>query len=118
MSKKTNPFDEIGNVHPFKVPEGYFEGLTGQIMSQLPERTSDPQKVLSLWDRVKPWTYMAAMFAGIALMVNLFTRVAKPSQDNSTIHLSSVAEMEDFYQYYEEQVAGNMYHESVYLDFD
>lgn len=28
----------IGNQRPFKVPDGYFEGLGSRVMSQLPER--------------------------------------------------------------------------------
>lgn len=29
---------KIGNQRPFKVPEGYFEGMASRVMSQLPER--------------------------------------------------------------------------------
>jgi hypothetical protein len=106
--KKTQ-LEEIGNANPFKVPEGYFENLSGRILSQLPEKVEQDTKVLSLWERIQPWVYMAAMFIGIALMVKMFVR--KPSLD-----LTSSADIEEFYQYYEEQLAGKAYHETFYLD--
>jgi hypothetical protein len=59
---------------------------------------------------MQPWVYMAAMFAGIALMVKIFV----PSPP--TLDLTSTAEIEEFYQYYEEQFANNVYHETLYLD--
>ncbi|GHV09692.1 hypothetical protein FACS1894162_0820 [Bacteroidia bacterium] len=102
--------------NPFLVPEGYFEGLTNQIMSQLPERVSESPKVISLWERVKPWMYMAAMFAGIYLMVNLFTQVKQTTlvaQNTLT-----ETEMEEYYQYYEDQAMQNSYHEAVFLEID
>jgi hypothetical protein len=102
--------EETANANPFKVPEGYFEELSSQILSRLPEKTENEPQTLSLWERVQPWIYMAAMFAGIALMVKIF--VPAPP----TLDLTSTAEIEEFYQYYEEQFAGNHYHETLYLD--
>ncbi|GHU71998.1 hypothetical protein FACS189413_14450 [Bacteroidia bacterium] len=116
MTNNSHFLDEIGNKNPFTTPEGYFDGLTDRIMSQLPERHTETPKIIPLWDRVKPWMYMAAMFAGIALMVNLFTRVYSPK--NAELNLSSDAEIEDFYQYYEEEMAINAYHEAFYVDLD
>ncbi|GHS97080.1 hypothetical protein FACS189421_03240 [Bacteroidia bacterium] len=113
MNKQGNRLEETGNKNPFKVPEGYFEGLTGQIMSQLPERIHKEPKKVSLWERVQPWVYMAAMFAGIALMVNLF--VGQPKQSSTGLNLTSEAEMEEFYQYYEEQSSNDMYREAVFV---
>lgn len=116
MSKKTIHLDEIGNKNPFKVPEGYFEGLTDQIMSQLPEKVQEETVVVSLWDRVKPWVYMAAMFGGIALMIKVF--VGTPQKEPLSLELSSSVEIEDFYNYYEEQALKNMYSGTYYAGFD
>lgn len=108
-----NQLDKIVKDNPFLVPEGYFEGLTDKITAQLPPKIQfEPQK-RSLWDQVKPWVYMAAMFAGIALMVKLF--VNSPVDTQSTFSLASDAEIEEFYQYYEEQLTKNVYHEALYL---
>ena len=115
MNKKINTLDEIGNKNPFKVPEGYFEGLSDRIMSQLPERVDESPKKASLWVRVQPWLYMAAMFCGIALMINLVNR--SPRQPASQgLNLMSSADIEDFYQYYEEQLANSIYNDAIYID--
>lgn len=36
MKKKKNNLDRLKGTNPFTVPEGYMEGLTERIMSQLP----------------------------------------------------------------------------------
>jgi hypothetical protein len=117
MSKTANQLEEIGNTNPFKVPEGYFEGLTGRIMSGLPEKVSEESRKVSLWERVQPWIYMAAMFIGIALMVNLFVR-SPQSSAAAGLNLTSSTDMEEFYQYYEDQSLNNMYHEAIYFDVE
>ncbi|GHT77432.1 hypothetical protein AGMMS50262_18420 [Bacteroidia bacterium] len=111
-----NQLEKTGNKNPFKTPNGYFDNLTEQIMAQLPEKTVQPTKKISLWERVQPWIYMAAMFTGIWLMVNLFADVK--SHTSKGLQLNSVAEMEDFYQYYEDQMTANAYHETMFEAFE
>jgi hypothetical protein len=115
MNKKINILEEIGNKNPFKVPEGYFEGLSDRIMSQLPERVNESPQKPSLWVRVQPWLYMAAMFCGIALMINLVNRSPR-QQAIQELNLVSSADIEDFYQYYEEQLMRSMYNDAIYID--
>lgn len=74
MKKDRNIKERIGNQNPFDVPTGYFEHLSEQIMSRLPERESETYfdvKEVSLWGRFKPWIYMAAMFIGAALIIRI-----------------------------------------------
>jgi hypothetical protein len=111
MDNEINQWDELKNKNPFKVPDGYFNHLTAQIMSQLPEKTDEEAKIVSLWERTKPWLYMAAMFIGIAFMMKIFV---SPSPEG--LNLTSEAEVEEFYQYYEDQLANTIYHEAIYLD--
>lgn len=60
---------KFGIEKPFKTPDGYFDSFTDKVMSNLPERTFvEETRVVTLWDRVKPLVYLAAMFAGIAAM--------------------------------------------------
>jgi hypothetical protein len=116
MSKKKIKLEEIGNANPFQVPEGYFDGFAENLMSRLPDRVNDEPKTISLWTRVRPWVYMAAMFAGIALMIKLF--VGSPelvSRNSSTLNLTSSAEIEDFFDYYENQYVNSYYNETFYL---
>ena len=61
------------------VPEGYFADFAERMSSQLPERpeaecVQAPPAVAdkSLWQKVRPYVYMAAMFAGIWLMLQMF----------------------------------------------
>lgn len=64
----------LGDRNPgFKVPEGYFESFSAKMMEQLPERRIEPEKQATLWQRVRPWLYMAAMFGGIWCMMYVFT---------------------------------------------
>ena len=60
MKKEENNLDRLKGTNPFTVPEGYMEGLTERIMSQLPEKPEERTKRISLMD-------MAAVFAGLGL---------------------------------------------------
>lgn len=62
------------------VPEGYFADFAARVNAMLPDRpelTSGAETVIraprSLWQRVRPYTYMAAMFAGVWCMLKMFT---------------------------------------------
>ncbi len=78
MKEEDGLLKKVGVRNPFEVPEGYFENFTSDLMRQLPEKsgTSFAVKAPTLWDKVKPWVYMAAMFAGAALII----RVASSQQ--------------------------------------
>lgn len=55
MKTEQNNLDRLKGKNPFTVPEGYMEGLTANIMSQLPEREPEEEvKKVSLMDRVLP----------------------------------------------------------------
>jgi len=55
MKKEENNLDRLKGTNPFTVPEGYMEGLTERIMSQLPEKPEERAKRISLMDRVLSW---------------------------------------------------------------
>lgn len=73
MKEEDNILRKVGVENPFQVPDGYFEHLTSEIMSRLPEKSSlgMAPKRITLWDKVKPWAYMAAMFAGAAVIIRV-----------------------------------------------
>lgn len=61
-----------------RVPEGYFDTLMTDVISRLPEQEQEPRYVkMTRWEKLKPYVYLAAMFAGIWLMMNIFGRVIK-----------------------------------------
>lgn len=69
--------DKYGTDPGFKVPDGYFEDLNLKIMASLPSYPEAPKEVvLSRWQRVKPYVYLAAMFAGIWMMMKVFHTVS------------------------------------------
>ena len=66
--------DNINRNSGMKVPDGYFETLHDRVMQNLPEKEIIVERPapISFWTMAKPWVYMAAMFAGIALMFKVF----------------------------------------------
>lgn len=75
----------------FKVPENYFEELNAKVMSQLPE--SEPvfeHASSTLWSKIRPVLYMAAMFMGIILSVKLFIGEKPHSSNQSNAIYSEV----------------------------
>ncbi len=106
MKITANKLNNIGKANPFRVPAGYFENFSENLMSQLPEKENKESQVISLWERVRPWMYMAAMFAGIVLMVNIFVSHPEPvgifSEDVNEI---SIDEIDEFDFYYQDKIA-------------
>ncbi len=69
--------EKYGTNPGFRVPDGYFEELNAQILSNLPPYKEAPKTVsLTMWQRVKPYVYLAAMFAGIWMMMKVFHTVS------------------------------------------
>ncbi len=64
----------VGKREPFKVPEGYFEQLTQNIMEQIPEERPATRPVVrvTMFERVKPLLYLAACFGGLMLGIGYF----------------------------------------------
>ena len=90
MGKEDNILRKVGTQNPFRVPENYFEDFAQELMNKLPEK--EPILCLSettLWQRVKPWVYMTAMFVGIMLSVRIF--VGEPKNDEFPISLAEAA---------------------------
>jgi len=83
MKNKKN-LDQFKGENPFKVPEGYFENLTTQIMSQLPEQSEkkEPARTVTMMERVRPWLYMAAVFIGLLLFFKGITGFTGSGDDN------------------------------------
>ncbi|MCL2650394.1 MAG: hypothetical protein FWD60_05110 [Candidatus Azobacteroides sp.] len=119
MKTTSSNLDNIGKINPFKVPVGYFEGFCDNMMSQLPEKENKKPQVVGLWERVKPWVYMAAMVAGIMLMINIFVNKSDSSgifsKDVKNIPIS---EIDDFDSYYQEKMAYSSYQQALYDEED
>lgn len=128
METNKNNLPESLKENPFKVPENYFEDFTQKMMSRLPEKEIKMPAKVTMWQKVKPWVYMAAMFIGMFFMVQLF--INKPATGNhapsatfvdinkhlqndkywKTVQISE----EEFYKYLEDQLAEDGYYDYLY----
>ena len=80
MGKEDNILKKAGTDNPFSIPDHYFEDFSRNLMAKLPEKEPLPlPEEPTLWQRVKPWIYMAAMFCGIMLSVRVF--VGEPQKE-------------------------------------
>lgn len=128
MKAKVNKLTDIDSKNPFTVPESYFETLSDQVMSRLPDReVSHPIKV-SMWTKAKPLVYMAAMFIGTYFIIQVMFKSGDEqnmSVDRGVIesqyisstdnYWSNVQISEDeFYNYLEDQLVDDGYYEYMY----
>ncbi|MDR0745583.1 MAG: hypothetical protein LBF17_03705 [Mediterranea sp.] len=83
MKEEDKLLKKVGTGNPFTAPDGYFEQLTSEVMNKLPEQEAPRfvMKEVTMWDRVKPWAYMAAMFVGAALIIKVASRNPDPFED-------------------------------------
>lgn len=65
--------EKLGKNPGFKVPDNYFNDFNARLMESLPEVKITEEEKPTLWVKVRPFVYMAAMFAGVWLMMNIFT---------------------------------------------
>lgn len=64
--------NKVGTDPGFTVPDGYFEHLGEQMVARLPEIEIKRPTPVSRWHRIRPYVYLAAMFAGIWCMMKMF----------------------------------------------
>jgi len=82
--------EKYGKDPGFKVPENYFDDFNKRMADMLPDVEITPVDVKpTLWQRVKPLVYLAAMFAGVWCMMTVFSHFSGSGSLNS---VSTVAE--------------------------
>lgn len=83
MKKETDILAQLPKTDGMTVPEGYFAEFATRMAHSLPSTDFEAEATpppLSLWQRIRPYAYMAAMFAGVWCMLKLFTSLtAAPS---------------------------------------
>ena len=99
MEKEKNKIDELMSRQPFRVPDGYFEGFTDNLMSRIPEKSiSSASKKISLYSRAKPLLYMAAMFAGAIIFFNIISDMKNGSSEGESgapVNTGFISSMDD-----------------------
>ena len=72
MKTEHNILEKVGGKTGYTVPDNYFDSVRSKIMENLPEYQEKKPEKLSMWRKVQPYFYMAAMFAGIWCMMQMF----------------------------------------------
>ena len=72
--------NKYGKDPGFKVPENYFADFNQRMTEMLPDVEITPVDVKpTMWQRIKPLVYMAAMFAGVWCMMQVFSHFTNQS---------------------------------------
>lgn len=100
---------KVGGNDGITVLEGYFADFAAKMAERLPERAEleFPEKIITVktpWQRVRPYVYLAAMFAGIWCMLKMFTLMSGEATDTQRIDnnpvLAEAIKSESFMQEY------------------
>ncbi len=68
----------------FKVPDNYFADFNKRMADMLPDVEITPVDIKpTMWQRVKPFAYLAAMFAGVWCMMSVFSHFTNSDNLNS-----------------------------------
>lgn len=82
MKQLPKILNDIDRRDGMTVPEGYFADFASKMAQALPEKVSEaPAPKRSVWLRIRPYAYMAAMFAGIWLMMQMFSMIKSSASD-------------------------------------
>lgn len=80
MKEEKDILKQVGRRDGMTVPEGYFADFAARMAASLPttpfeESKEKPETIIkpTLWHRLRPYVYMAAMFAGVWCMLKMFT---------------------------------------------
>ena len=81
---------KYGKDSGFKVPENYFDDFNKRMADMLPEVEITPIDVKpTMWQRIKPLVYLAAMFAGVWCMMYVFGHI---TDSGNGLTVSEIAE--------------------------
>ena len=71
--------NKYGKDPGFKVPENFFADFNQRMTEMLPDVEITPVNVKpTMWQRLRPLVYMAAMFAGVWCMMQVFAHFTNP----------------------------------------
>ncbi len=72
-NEESEILNRLGRDAGFRVPEGYFDDFNERMASMLPEvEITEVDQKPTLWVTIRPYIYMAAMFAGVWCMMKVF----------------------------------------------
>lgn len=120
--KTTNDITEqFPKTNGMTVPEGYFDDFKNRMMAELPEVKAVAEPVQrSRWQVLRPYVYMAAMFAGVYLMMNLFSltdgfKKAQGPQFSEVVNEQTIAYVDDYVTYSDIDLYDDLYEAGITL---
>lgn len=124
-SDKENILKKVDHRDGMTVPDGFFDDFCRRMEGRLPyNEAAESTRILeaprTLWQRVRPFAYMAAMFAGIWLMVQMFTMIGGSGVDfsveNNEVLSRALSDDNFVYEYIEDDINDREMMEEMYLD--
>lgn len=101
MKEDTKIEDKFGRDTGFCVPENFFESTYKEIAEKIDSMpVAEPVRQPSRWERLRPFVYLAAMFAGIWCMMKVVTMVNTSPDitlDSMPEQLAQAVSNDDFY---------------------
>jgi len=92
MKQEESPIlKKLGKDAGFKTPDGYFADFNQRMAEMLPDVEITPVDIKpTMWQRVRPYVYLAAMFAGVWCLMHVFKMFNGPT--STTLRINEVAE--------------------------
>lgn len=80
MEAEKDILTKVGRQTGMRVPDGYFADFAARMDSMIPAAPA-PAVVQprTFWQQIRPYAYLAAMFAGIWCMIKMFSIMGAPS---------------------------------------
>ena len=88
---------KYGSGNPFKVPEGYFEQFTSELMSKLPEKEMKPVLSMPSRQRTRMRTVWYAVCGAMFLGTYYLQSVIHPHGESPVAQYGETIETEDIY---------------------
>ncbi len=104
MKEEKDLLTKIDRRDGMTVPEGYFADFAARMADSLPdipfEHEEAAPKIVhaprTLWQRVRPYVYMAAMFAGVWCMLKMFTNLTSINEPQPSAILAEALNNDTF----------------------
>lgn len=123
--KNYDILESAGRRDGMTVPEGFFDAFADRMQNQLPENPDAERPVTTVlsrgvWDRIRPFVYMAAMFAGIWCMLKMFTLMGDHpvdlSIDNNEILTEALSDDNFIYEHFVDDINQREIFDTMYDD--
>ncbi|MDE5687086.1 MAG: hypothetical protein K2I18_00485 [Paramuribaculum sp.] len=100
--KETNRIlTQVDHNDGMTVPDGYFAQFAARMEELIPESITPPAPaVRTTWQKIRPYVYMAAMFAGIWCMMKMFDLMRPSSPVPGAMLAEAISDdsfMSDYY---------------------